>query len=225
MDGKPPIRQFHSSHVARGWEEFSGYNQGERDFVTKRFRDVIIASGVVPVSFAVSVNDWDKFASDHVKALFGSPEKFAFMSCVMAAHRMSAIGKQPVSIQFDAGRLVDSREDIIASAVRHFENSPVTIGFNSCAALPALQSADMIAYESYLLSKQVLKCGNGDPRPHFKRLLEGAAAAYGFIFSRAEIESFSELVDGILSGSELALGLKPDGFQNLFNRFFSVDGF
>lgn len=53
LPGKPRIKQFHHSHITNGWKEFSGYNQGERDLVTKRFRDAVIAARLVPVSFCL----------------------------------------------------------------------------------------------------------------------------------------------------------------------------
>ncbi|WP_137754032.1 hypothetical protein [Sphingopyxis sp. L1A2A] len=223
IPGKPPIKQFHLSHISNGWGEFEGYNQAERDRVIKLFRDAVIRSGVIPVSFSVCVEDWNKFASPICKELYKSPEQFAFMSCVMAAHRMSDISKAPVSLQFDAARLQDSRGDIVSGAMQYFENTLVSVGFNNCAALPGLQAADMVAYEAYIYSLQSL-IGDEEPRPHFKRMLEGAADAHGFILRREEIERFSEFTEAMLSGDELVRRDIPAGFQNLFHHAISGDG-
>lgn len=224
IPGKPPIKQFHHSHVSHGWGDFTSYNQGERDMTIKAFRDLVVAARLVPVSFSVVLEDWDHRITGKYREIWGTAEQFAFMCCVIAAHRMAIIGKAPVALEFDAARLKNSRDSIIAAVQELYQEAIVNVGFSKCADVYGLQAADLVAYEAYLLSLQVIKEGTEDPRPHFRRLLEGAPDAHGFIFRNQEIDRLLAVTDAVLAQEDLVLSGRPAGFQNVFHAFFSLDG-
>jgi hypothetical protein len=229
LPGKPRIKQFHLSHIARGLEEFRDYNEAERDLVTKAFRDVVIEAGLIPVSFSISVPAWGRHATPMFQALFRSPEHFAFMSCIMSAFRMARISNAPISMQFDTARLTNDRAEMIAACQQIMPDTVVNIGFSHVATLPALQAADMVAYEAYLLSnKAESEPGHADysaiARPHFKRLLEGAPDAHGFILRDTEMKAFVAAIEGMLDRGLSDTPARGPGFQNIFDYMFSVGG-
>ena len=223
IPGKPKIKQFHHSHVSGGLGEFRDYKQGERDMAVKAFRDVLISSQLVPVSFTVVLKDWDRLIVGPYRQIWGNAEQFAFLACVMAAFRMARTGNAPVALEFDAERLQGSRSDLIAAAQGLFPDQSVRVGFSACKDVFGLQAADLVAYESYLLSKQVIRNGDESPRPHFRRLLEGAPDAHGFIFREQEIRGLITVTDAALAGEGFVNAQSP-GFQNVFYHFFRRDG-
>jgi hypothetical protein len=224
LEGKPPIKQFHHAHLSNSWNEFRDYKPPERDLVIKRFRDAIIAAGLVPVSFSVVLKDWRECVVGNYADIFGTAEQFSFMSCVYAAHRMARIGSAPVALQFDTARLETSRQPIIDAIKSLFPEVVATIGFGSCESSTGLQAADLVAYESYLLSGQIVREGIDDPRPHLRRLLEGVPAAYGFILRKQEILRILKFTDAFLAG-DVQLRSPPGkpGFQNIFDFIFRSD--
>lgn len=222
LPGKPPIKQFHHSHISNSWGEFSSYIPAERDMIIKVFRDEVISARLVPVSFSVVMADWEKLITGKYRQIWGTAEQFAFMSCVTAAFRMARAGGAPVAIEFDAERLQDSRDGIIAAVQGLYQDAVVNVGFSKCRDVYGLQAADLVAYETFLLSLKILREGTEDPRPHFRRLLEGAPAAHGFIFRKQEIEALLAVTDAALADEPLIRKGSP-GFQNVFHAFFSLD--
>src|SRR5688572_7961691 len=74
-DNKPPIKAFHSSHLAAGDGEFEGYNQAERDITRYNFRKIILDAGLTVVSFGISVRDWDDIIRGPDRLIMGSGER------------------------------------------------------------------------------------------------------------------------------------------------------
>jgi hypothetical protein len=221
LEGKPQIKQFHAAHVNNAWGEFSEYRPAERDLTTKVFRDCIIASQLVPVSFSVLVDDWAACTTPEFRLLYRSPEHFAFMSCVLAAHRMASIGDAPVLFVFDQARLIEERDPINAAVQDLFKDSKAELAYEPCAAQPGLQAADMIAYEANLLANSRLTQASA-PREHFQRLLEGAPEAYGFVLAREQIERLVAYTHHALEGGHFEKSGRAAGFQNLFS--FEISG-
>lgn len=223
LPGKPPIKQFHHAHISNSWGEFRDYIPAERDVVIKAFRDEVIRAALVPVSFSVVLDDWNERVTGIYREIWGSAEEFAFMSCVLAGFRMATISGKPVALEFDAERLKRSRDDIIAAVQQRYPEAVTRIGFNRVRDVYGLQAADLVAYETYLLSLKVVREGVEDPRPHFKRLLEGAPDAHGFIFQKQEVDRLIRTTDAVLNGEGLVRS-RSAGFQNVFHAFFSLDG-
>ena len=223
IPGKPPIKQFHHSKLSGSLDEFASYRPPERDLAIKAFRDVVIASRLVPVSFSVVLADWDRHITGKYREIWGTAEQFAFISCIVAAMRMSTISKAPVALCFDAARLQDSRGPMIAAARGFYPGSNVEFRFNKVQDDVGLQAADLVAYEAYLLSLQVVRDGTEDCRPHFRRFLEGAPDAHGFIFREREIRPLKDMTDAFIKNDELVLA-GQGGFQSVYHTFFSQDG-
>lgn len=134
---------------------------------------------------------------------------------------MAAIGDAPVALQFDTARLEASRQPVIDAVQSMFPEQIVNVGFSACAASTGLQAADLVAYESYLLALQSLRGETADPRPHFRRLLEGAPDAHGFILREEEIRRLMRFTDAVMEGRLRASDRGKPGFQNIFDELFN----
>jgi hypothetical protein len=87
----------------------------------------------------------------------------------------------------------------------------------------------MVAYEAYLLSRKIENEREQEhysdlARSHFKRLLEGASEAHGFMLRDKEMKAFVDATEAILAQG---LGDGPTnraGVQNTFEHIFNLGG-
>lgn len=221
MEGKPPIKAFHASHIANSYGEFSDYKPPERDILFRAFRGSIVSSQLVPISFGVIKSAWYDLQQEYGMQLFGSPEQFVFLNCVMSGQRFASIGKAPVKLCFDTARLESSRDEIVSGGNGFFNSTALDVTYSRVADEIGLQAADMVAYEAFVLGNAAkADIAYAKPRLHFQRLLEGAPDAFGFMMGRTEIEAFFSNAQAMLKEGIGNAPTRPPGFQNLFGMLF-----
>lgn len=189
-EGKPPIKAFHSSHLAAGDGEFESYNRAERDLTRKNFRQIVLDAGLTVLSFGISVDDWDEFITGPVRVLLGSAERHVFGQAVLTGCGAAKSQGQPISFQFDRGRRSPELDSIIQPAldVAEVDGHSVSYGFSPVADNMGLQAADLVAHETYQFFLDYLRDPKAEARPHLKRLLEGAHDFRAAWIGKSEIE-------------------------------------
>ena len=199
-DGRPPIKAFHSSHLAASDGEFEGYSETERDLTRYNFRKVIVDAGLTVLSFGVSVDDWDDIVKGPARVVLGSGERLIFGQAVLAGCAAAKAEKQPLSFQFDRGRRSPELDSIIQPAldVAEMDGRFVSYGFSPVAENMGLQAADLVAHETYQFFTQYLDDKSVATGPHLRRLFEDAHDARAAWIGKKEIQS---MVDEIGHGA------------------------
>lgn len=191
---KPPIKAFHSYDLARGINEFKGYNQAERDRTRRNFRKVILDCSLTWISYGISLAGWEIGTKDHQEAKYFNPEGFVFGNIVKAICRSAKEHGDPISFQFDLGRQNADLESNLKPALfaADVEDHFVNFGFSNVGTIMGLQGADLVAHETYQYFTEYLKDENTDPNPHLKRLMDGAFDYSAGWYGEKEIKSAFE---------------------------------
>ncbi|MBX3492522.1 MAG: hypothetical protein KF899_06145 [Parvibaculum sp.] len=173
-DGKPPIKKFRSYDLEHGIEEFDGYNQGERDLTRRNFRQVIVESSASVIAWGLSVRDWDQIVRQWGKQPEYTAEQAVFEKSVFEIVKSAKAEGEALSLQFDQGRDTDRLRNAIKPTIEAAKNEGrfVSYGFLPVAQTPALQAADLVAYEAYRAFVPLLSDPKAEPRLHAKRLFE-----------------------------------------------------
>ena len=194
MDGKPPLRKWHSYDARWGEGEFQGYNQAERDLITRRFRDVITGSGVCSFANMIDGAAWNEFLAPLGPELIATPEATALFALIDSAHKWASI--QPdgpeIAVYYDSGRMNDKEVQNLSALL----NDPALaygkvlgVTFLPVLGNNPLQGADMLATEAYWYAKETIKKGpQAVPRAHFAAYLrENFERGNGMIMERESI--------------------------------------
>lgn len=190
-EGRPPVKAFHSSHLAASDGEFRGYSEAERDLSRYNFRKVIVDAGLTVLSFGVSVDDWDDIVTGPARLVLGSGERLIFGQAVLAGCAAAKAEKQPLSFHFDRGRRRPELDSIIQPAleVAEMDGRFVSYGFSPVAENMGLQAADLVAHETYQFFTQYLDDKSVTTGPHLRRLFEDAHDARAAWVGKEEIQS------------------------------------
>lgn len=210
-EGKPPIKAFHSSHLAAGKGEFSGYSRAEIEATRINFRQIILDAGVTVLSFGISVDDWDEIVTGRARAVLGSAERLILGQAVRAGCESARVEGQPISFQFDKGRWSSDLGSIIRPAIEaaEIDSDSVSYGCSPVKDNMALQAADLVAHATY----QFLVARLGDmavePNAHLKQLFDGAHDAQARWVGRDQILAMTEkmkpVIDSMMGpGDEVA---------------------
>jgi hypothetical protein len=198
-EGRPPVKKFHSFDLARGWGEFLGYNEAERDLARFNFRKIIVDAGLTWLSVGASVADWEKHASSYLQQGAGGAERLAFGKAIMMACDSAHENGEPVSFRFDKGR-----ESYVASMIQlavdesHIDKALVSHSFSCVSKNVALQAADLVAHETYRYCKEYADDANAKPDAHLQRLQEGGHDCRIAWFGRTEIQDMSSALEASL---------------------------
>lgn len=196
-NNKPPIKAFHSSHLAAGDGEFEGYNQAERDLTRYNFRKVIVDAGLTILSFGISVRDWDDIVRGPARVILGTGERLIFGQAVLHGCKAAQKEGQPLSFQFDVGRRSPALDSIIQPAIEVAEtaNHSVSYGFSRVIDRPALQAADLVAHETYQFFTKYIDDPEVAPAAHLQRLFGDAHDASAAWFGREQIQSMVDQME------------------------------
>lgn len=173
---KPPIKKFHSYDLARGIEEFEGYNQAERDRTRRNFRQIILDCGLTWVSFGISKAAWNHVFGAYKWGAPMTAEGLVFSRVVRTLCDTARDHKEPISLQFDIGRRppgLDANIDI-AINLSEIDSDQVSYGFSSVSENIGLQGADLVAHETYRYFSDYIDNPDAEPLLHLKRLVAGA---------------------------------------------------
>jgi hypothetical protein len=178
---KPPLKRFHMADCQASRREFVGWSRTETDYFCHQLRTVIIESGVSAYGVACARKDWDNLVVGDVRAFLGTAEGFCIRSCfvqtVAWAQRNTFDPKmtfifdnRPSPVKRDAG--------VVFDAFQRETQEPALVGiaFLSSYDIRPLQAADMVAWEFYQHSNDVLSKGPEVlPRKEFLHLLSNMA--------------------------------------------------
>ncbi|MDI1262574.1 MAG: DUF3800 domain-containing protein [bacterium] len=194
LPGKPPLKRFHMAHCQWGWEEFESYSKGERDRLIHDFRQIILDCGVHGVSAAISKSDYDELITGRLLEAHGAADDMAFASAISALD-IGGRRQEGVSLICDDtgksteryGRVYDRYQ---AMHTKYGSRPLEGLAFRSMEKVIPLQGADMIAWETYFYTCEVLKTEDVPaPRPHLKRYVD--TGRFGAVFlSRDHILEF-----------------------------------
>jgi hypothetical protein len=196
FDNKPPIKAFHSWDLSAGTGEFTGYNQAERDATRLNFRKIITDLKLTFITNGISVNAWKKFATPHPLGKVCTAESFIFSYIVKYVCHSAKEHGDPISFQFDKGRL---SPEIISSIKPGLDAADigdlhVSYGFSSVKLNAGLQAADLVAHETCRYYKQFLENPNAKPDAHLQRLIEGVYDYGDGWFGHDQVRDFFEKV-------------------------------
>lgn len=198
LPDKAALTKFSLWDCTRGEGDFAGYNQAERDLVTRLFRQVIIESELVSTAAIIPPHDWDDLVTGEMREQKGDAEQQCVVHCLVRTIGIAEDyykGDQ-IAVMFDKGReslrlhqmihSVLDWHDGIKSAVRIAD-----IDFGIVRECTPLQGADTVATESYWYGKEFLSAGNdaarASARAHFLAF-EKDMRCEGMILSREAIE-------------------------------------
>ena len=191
VDGKPPLSQFHLSPCRGAEGEFKSYKPVERDYVTGRFRDVILDVNLVTIAAAVDRVAWDELVFGDIAAEVGGAIELCFFKCMEAmiwTIRLRRPG-EAIIVGFDQGTKPE-----LEAWTKFYMMPPkqypeiAAMGFSKVKEVTALQGADLIVTETYQYAKECISKGsNAVPNPIFEAFMKRELSA-GLIFGRAQIE-------------------------------------
>lgn len=168
LPGKPALKKMHLTSLRSGKGEFFGYNQGEIDLLTKKFRDIIVESGLECIAYIALASDWLRASTAEDRLWLRGPKDFAFMGILTAVEKLALSQGAALSCYFDIGaqdevlRIQQASRTIFNPATYEKTN----LIFSEVEKVVALQGADMIVYEAYHYGMHLLD-PNYPENPHF----------------------------------------------------------
>jgi len=174
---KPPLSRFHMTECQASLGEFSGWTRPETDYFCHQLGAVIIESGVSAYGMACSRQDWDELIAGNVRSILGDAEGNAVRNCFLKATGWAQkFTFDPKMMFFIDDRPHRKQENKIVFNVFQTQAMPppelVGLSFVTSHDFPALQAADLIAWEFYQYAKDTLEKGKIElpSRPQFVRL-------------------------------------------------------
>lgn len=186
LDHKPALSEFGVYDCQNAIDEFEGYTRTESDFLTAKFRRIIQDSGVIGYGSGIDKVAWDELVTPEHRQNMGPAESFCVTRCVrnMLANAKDHFGEKKVAVIYDQGRrsILGNRYDYFDWS-RGITDSPevTSFAYAKVGDHPGLQGADMIATESFWLSKH-----QGDDarlRQNFQAYIK-SALGFGDFMSR-----------------------------------------
>ena len=199
-EGKPPIKAFHSAHLAAGEGEFEGYNIAERDLTRRNFRQVIVDAGLTVLSYGISVDDWDTVITGRARMFLGSAERHIFGHAVLAGCEAAKEHGQPVSFQFDRGRHSSRLESVIGPAMQaaEIDGHSVSHGFSPVIDNMGLQAADLVAHETYQFFNEYIDNRSAQIGAHLRSLFEGVHDARAAWIGKEQFQDVADRIDALI---------------------------
>jgi hypothetical protein len=188
-EGRGPIKKFSSYDLQHGDGEFAGYNQGEKDRTRRNFRQVIVDCELTVIAFGVSARDWEQVMHRQLGMLNLTAEQAAFGQAIKEVLACASVHQDPVTLQFDQGRSSQSLLTALGAVMDRDEYRPLLVnyGFSYVEAVPALQAADLVVYESYRHFVDRLGDKKAKLNPHTEKLFMEAFNSKGAWLGRREI--------------------------------------
>jgi hypothetical protein len=202
---KDRLERFHmvDCHESRG--EFTGWTRTETDYFCHQLQDVIIESGVAAYGIAVSRQDWDDLITDDVRGFLGDAESYCISQCFVRALKWARENCFDPHITFvfdNRSPEIERRGKTMGHAFEawttHKAERPQVVGtaFLGSKLIRPLQAADLIAWEVYQHSREILSYG-GEIRPPQRtslRRMEGKMHLNTQIAQRHSIQGIADFI-------------------------------
>ncbi|MDE2435491.1 MAG: hypothetical protein KGM49_04430 [Sphingomonadales bacterium] len=192
-EGKPSIKKFSARDCRRGRGEFDGWEEGARDRARKIARDIIVKSQLVPVCYAVPLDDFNRIIRGRVRRAFGDANAIAFAACADTAMKLAKKRNEAMACVFDAGQETPFLTELLADNIKRAKDMSVPIShtFQAVADSYGLQAADTIATEHYWYTLNSIQTGSAEPEPHMRALLRDTDP-FGYVMVRADMENLRD---------------------------------
>jgi len=156
--GKLPLSEFHMAECQSSHGEFAGWKRHETDFLVHELGTALIKSGIYGFGCALARKEYDELMIGDLRKAHGDAETFCLINAFVKVLRLSAqhTPDSHILIMFDnrPQKRVDL-EKIYAiykdSNGLRLRDAPSieVLAFGSSKKIPALQAADMVAWEFY----------------------------------------------------------------------------
>jgi len=169
LPNKKPLKKMQLSSLRRGRAEFFGYTDGEKDLLTRKFRDIIVEAGLECIAYLVVADDWLAASTPIDRVFLGDARNFAFKGVLEAITALANSWKGGLSCHFDKGAQDRAMHTIQAvwDAMRPEESRRTSFTYSSVESLAGLQGADMVAHEAYHYGLHLLNPADCPENPHF----------------------------------------------------------
>jgi hypothetical protein len=209
LDGtKPPLSRFHMTECQNSHGEFAGWSRTETDYFCHQLGTVIIESGVSAYGMACFRKDWDELITGDTRAILGDAEGNAVRNCFLKATAWAQeFTFDPKMMFFLDDRPHRQRENRVVFNVFEMQALPppelVGLSFVTSHDFPALQAADLIAWEFYQYAKDTLESGRIElpKREQFRRIRRQMSV---FDLQIARRESIQKIADHARTKPNLA---------------------
>jgi len=209
---KPALPKFHLAECQARNGLFRDYKRPEADAIQHDFRQIIVDSGVVGISYCIDRLAYDRLVTGEAREFLGTAEQACFGACYKGAFQQ-AQKHFPQESEFavvfdfvsDESRFADLRS--IGERVEQEDDARprlVGAGFAKVIHTTPLQAADIIATENYWDAKAFLRDHERVSRAHFRHFLHRVHAT-GYIMREAEIKHYMWKY-GFLDGPEPEVG-------------------
>lgn len=184
------MKEFHATDCFHSTNEFLGWKRLETDHYRHQLREVIIKSRVSGYGCACVRGEWDAEIQGDMRKFLGDSEGYAYTQCFVSALRWANEFTYDPEISFIFDNKPGRNQEIKAifeGFQMHEENKAVNV--------PALQAADMFAWEFYQHSQEILKEGMKPPsRPELAHLTKGMYHVRAQIVRLAAIKKINEMI-------------------------------
>lgn len=168
---KRGLQHFHMTVCESGDGPYG--SRAERDALTHDLRQAILKAQLFGAAVIASKKDWNDLVPVSLLPTLGTAEQNCINICIWKAQNHShQIDKgQPIALFFDSG----GDQSHVVSACAEFNrlyqrNDPYA--FAAMKLTPAIQMADMLAWELRQVSRVFFETGEvPPPRPHFESLV------------------------------------------------------
>lgn len=196
---KPKLSRFHMTECQASDGEFTGWTRTETDYFCHQLGTVIVKSGVSAYGMACFRKDWDDLITGDARAVLGDAEGHAVRNCFLKATAWAQkFTFDPKMMFFIDDRPHHQRENRIVFNVFRTQAMPppelVGLFFVTSYDFPALQAADLIAWEFYQYAKDTLESGRIElpKRQQFRRIRQGM---FVFDLQIARRDSIQQIAD------------------------------
>jgi Protein of unknown function (DUF3800) len=196
--GKLPLKRFHMADCQAAEDEFKGWSRTATDFLVHELGEIVIKTGIYGYSCAVQRKDWDQLIQGNLRRAFGDAEAHCVIYCygrAMEWAKKYASGSEIAFVFDNRPQRFEQNKRIFGifergSAQLSLRPQPVSLTFASSLKVLPLQGADMLAWEVYQHSKDVLAKRADRRKPLRKQLarLVKAGRIYSEVIAREGIE-------------------------------------
>jgi hypothetical protein len=97
--GRPSLKKYSQADCRSCKGEFLGYSQPESDHLQFCFRNIIIISGVVPISYGTDAAAWDRHITGRLREFLGSAESASYGLCAKLVLETAEENDSQISIR------------------------------------------------------------------------------------------------------------------------------
>ncbi len=211
INNKFSVERFHAAHLNARKYEYAGWNEVRQKQYSGELLEVLseIGKDLSAVSCGIFADEYREVISDDGRRKMGSPYIACFNSCITRVARAMDVQAFPPEIKFSA--LIDEDNEYLRAIERfnkirddpNFEHRSrmATCTPGKMELIPALQPADLIAYEVYRWMMEVRLHPERKASPQrypLKHLLKNNRVSEGY-WSRTNLSRMKEKIESTRS--------------------------